>query len=225
MCFPQRTRHRDFLAPLVHRRRRRRHSKRPGTGANGVLYGTTQSGGAGNNGTVFSLTTNGAFQTLVAFDGTNGANPQAALVAGADGNLYGHHAGRRDKRRGTVFQMTTNGALTTLADFPNSGGVNPYIALVQAAGAGFYGAAQKAPQSSDGNIFEITPSGTLNLVYSFSGGLDGNEPIGALTQGSDGNFYGMTVANCAYGYGGIFKMSPSGDFTNLYSFTGGEERI
>ena len=58
-------------------------------GANGVLYGTTQSGGAGRDGTVFSVATNGAFNTLVTFDLTNGSNPQAALAPGADGNFYG----------------------------------------------------------------------------------------------------------------------------------------
>ena len=50
-------------------------------GSNGVLYGTTQAGGVDSNGTVFSITSNGVFQTLAPFNSTNGSNPQAARTA------------------------------------------------------------------------------------------------------------------------------------------------
>ena len=46
--------------------------------ANGQWYGT-----------VFKVTTNGTLTTLVSFNGTNGANPNAALTLGNDGNFYG----------------------------------------------------------------------------------------------------------------------------------------
>jgi uncharacterized repeat protein (TIGR03803 family) len=192
-------------------------------GTNGILYGTTQSGGADNGGTVFSLTTNGLFQTLVSFDTTDGSNPQAALVQGSDGNFYGTTEDGGTNAAGTVFQITADGALTTRAAFGSAYGANPYVALVQGTNGNFYGATQNTSRPGDGNVFEMTPSGTLDVVYSFSGGLDGNEPIGALTQGIDGNFYGLTTAGGAQNYGGVFKMTPAGALTNLYSFTGGAD--
>ena len=42
----------------------------------------------------------------------------------------------------------------------------------------------------------------------------GGEPVGALVEGRDGNFYGVTTA----GYGAVFQMTPSGSTKVLYSF-------
>ncbi len=192
-------------------------------GANGVLYGTTQSGGAYNDGTVFSIATNGAFQTLVAFNSTNGSNPQAALTLGPDGDFYGTAQNGGTNNGGTVFKMTPDGTLTNLAFFSNQNNINPYTALVQGANSNFYGSTQNASAAGDGNIFEMTSNGTVGIIYSFTGGLDGNEPIGALAQGADGNFYGLTTGAAAHGHGGFFQMTPAGALTNLYSFTGGTD--
>jgi uncharacterized repeat protein (TIGR03803 family) len=192
-------------------------------GTNGILYGTTQAGGADNEGTVFSITTNGLFQTLVSFNGTNGSNPQAALTQGADGNFYGTSEDGGKNSLGTVFQMTVDGTLTTLATFGDDYGINPYVALTQDSNGNFYGATVNASRPTNGNIFEMTPAGTLALVYSFTGEQDGNEPVGGLTQGEDGNFYGMTTVGGASNFGGVFKMTPAGLLTNLYSFTGGAD--
>jgi uncharacterized repeat protein (TIGR03803 family) len=39
-------------------------------------------------------------------------------------------------------------------------------------------------------------------------------------QGSDGNFYGTTYDGGAYGWGTVFRITPSGSLTNLWMFTG-----
>ena len=44
-------------------------------------------------------------------------------------------------------------------------------------------------------------------------------PLSRLLEGPDGSFYGTTISGGAYGWGAIFKMSPLGVLTNLYSFT------
>ena len=71
---------------------------------------------------------------------------------------------------------------------------------------------------------------TLTTIHSFTGGSDGGLPQAGLVQGSDGNFYGTTAgfANLGSGsFGGnsgtVFRISSSGIFTNLYSFTGGSD--
>jgi len=74
-----------------------------------------------------------------------------------------------------------------------------------------------------GRTFNANAQVVTNL-YSFgSSASDGAGPYATLAQGSDGNFYGTTSlggtsTNCASGCGTVFRISPSGSYTNLYSF-------
>src|SRR2546425_6546070 len=67
---------------------------------------------------------------------------------------------------------------------------------------------------------------TLTTLWSFTGGSDGAQPSAGLVQGSDGNFYGTTIIggnrtfNEPNGMGTVFRMSPAGVLTNIYSFSG-----
>ena len=77
------------------------------------------------------------------------------------------------------------------------------------------------PQAAGlGTIFRITPAGVLTTLYKFLGGnADGSRPQGNLLQGFDGNFYGTTAAGGPDDRGTVFKMTPGGVVTILYSFT------
>jgi uncharacterized repeat protein (TIGR03803 family) len=62
--------------------------------ASGNLYGTTQTGGAGENGVVFELSPQGGGawteNVLHTFEGSpDGSQPESGLMQGADGVLYG----------------------------------------------------------------------------------------------------------------------------------------
>jgi len=94
-------------------------------GNDGNLYGTATSGGSlGGNpfgsgfGTVFRITTNGAFTPIVLFQGTNGANPQAPLAQGPDGNLYGTTANGGPGGAGTIFRVVLTPQLTSITKTP-----------------------------------------------------------------------------------------------------------
>ena len=54
---------------------------------------------------------------------------------------------------------------------------------------------------------------TFTTLYLFGGG--GN-PEGALVEGGDGNLYGTTYGYTGRGNGMIFKITPSGSFTELH---------
>jgi uncharacterized repeat protein (TIGR03803 family) len=211
---------------------------------NGDFYGTTANGGTncapGGCGTVFKITPSGTLTTLYSFCASEGCfdgeNPTAGLVQGTDGNFYGTTSAGGESNGGTVFKMTPSGTLTTLHSFCASpdgclDGENPE-GLVQGTDGSFYGTTFSRGASNGGTVFKITPSGTLTTLYSFcsqSGCPDGQYPEAGLVQGTDGNFYGPTAGgganvgtNGAPGAGTVFKITPSGTLTTLYSFCASE---
>jgi uncharacterized protein (TIGR03437 family) len=115
---------------------------------------------------------------------------------------------------------------TRLYSFDGTDGVNPQGVLVQAANGDLYGTTLSGGQpggaaSGIGTIFKIAPTGALTTLHSFDG-MDGASPFAGLVQATNGDFYGTTFgggANCPpYGCGTIFKITPSGTLTTLYSF-------
>lgn len=195
-------------------------------GADGALYGTCQTGGINNQGSVFKITTAGVVTTLVNFYGVNGAAPQAGLCLGSDGNFYGTTTAGGANNLGTIFKMTPAGVLTTLVSLssasPNMGSA-PKAPLVQASDGNFYGSTTASGTSSNGTLFRVTPAGVLTVLNNFTGttgAVLGSNCQAAMIQGSDGNLYGVTGGGGAGGFGTLFKMTTSGTFTTLVAFTG-----
>jgi len=208
---------------------------------NGMLYGTVFGGfnGDPNRGSVFRLGLNGSLITLFQFPGIlqDEANP-TILIGGADGNLYGATAPRAvGDLNGMIFKLTPAGIFTPLYRFVDGKGTHA-TSLMQAADGNFYGTAAgdssggffNHPPSmhNAGIFFKLTPAGAFTTLYSFTGGTDGSLP-NALVRGADGNFYGSTLCgpesppNIFTGFGTVFKITPAGALTTLYSFTGGND--
>jgi uncharacterized repeat protein (TIGR03803 family) len=194
-------------------------------GADGNFYGTTAYGGADGNGTIFRISPTGILTNLWSFfNGSDGANPSASLLQGSDGNFYGTTSGSGvgPSANGSVFRISPTGGLTNLWSFSGGlDGASPYAGLVQGIDGNFYGMTSGGGASGNGTVFRITATGGLTNLWSFSGGLDGASPYGALVQSVDGNLYGMTSAGGAGGNGTVFRTSPTGTLTNLWSFSGG----
>jgi uncharacterized repeat protein (TIGR03803 family) len=106
-----------------------------------------------------------------------------------------------------------------LADFDHQDG-DAALALIQGTDGNFYGVAEGSP-SEGGAVFRLTPTGTITLLYAFciqDGCDNGRVPMG-LVLGTDGNFYGTTADTGTDISGGtVFKITPSGALTTLYSF-------
>ena len=204
--------------------------------SNGYLYGTTYYGGANGDGSVFRITPSGVLTTLHSFfcpgggsSCTDGSSPEAALVQASSGYLYGTTFNGGEHEEGTVFSMAPGGALTILYSFCSQSGcadgINPWAAVVQASNGYLYGTTGAGGANNRGTVFRITPSGLLNTLYSFcsqSGCTDGGSPSSGLVPASDGNFYGVTLGGGTYGQGTVFRITPSGTLSVLYSFSGSD---
>lgn len=198
-------------------------------GLDGRLYGTTAYGGANAAGTVFKVTTTGTVTTLYSFctqtGCTDGSSPNAAVLPGTDGNLFGTTFYGGSTSDGVVFEMSPTGTLTTLYAFCQKSncadGEFPRSTLIRATDGDFYGTTvQGGGDSGNGTIFKITSAGVFTTIYDFceAGCADGANPESGLVQGNDGNFYGTTFFGGAHGGGTVFRITPTGILTTLYSF-------
>jgi uncharacterized repeat protein (TIGR03803 family) len=192
----------------------------------GNFYGTTSSGGATNNGSIFRITPSGTVTTLHSFCSqsacADGSDPFGGLIQATDGNLYGA------TESGLVFKISLSGSFTKLG---GTGGEFPSAALVEGTDGNFYGTTARGGANtctlrpgyrvSCGTVFKITPGGTATTLASLDA-ASGFYPQSPLIQATDGNFYGTTSRGGANypGFGTIFKVTPTGTLTVLHSFDG-----
>ena len=193
-------------------------------GTDGNFYGTTNFGGAYNDGTVFSLTPAGAITVLHTFSGIggDGATPNAGLVQAPDGNFYGTTTYGGANNYGTVYQITPGGTYTTLYSFSYSGaeGFFPSSKLIVGSDGNLYGSTYEDSITDGGSVFQITTSGVLTIIHTFVYGTgDGVGPYYGVIQGTDGNFYGTTTAGGPNYNGTVYQLTPGGTLTTLYSFS------
>jgi len=189
----------------------------------GNLYGTTLTGGdtAGCScGVVFKLSpVSGGWQETVlhTFTGTNGGNPQGALIFDPSGNLYGTTAtggenfGCDGDGCGTVFGLspTSSGPWTPIklhefTDKNTSKGFYPIGGLARDSAGNFYGEASDGGPLNYGLIFKLSlVSGIWQDSTTFGFNLtDGAYPEGGLVFDSSGNLYGATTS------GTVFEIVP-----------------
>jgi uncharacterized repeat protein (TIGR03803 family) len=112
-----------------------------------------------------------------------------------------------------------------MVSFDGSNGAYPYAGLTQGRDGFFYGVT-RGGDGYAGTVFKMSPEGAVSVLHHFcseAGCSDGSAPSVDLLLGTDGNFYGTTewggTYNCGVdSCGTIFKITPSGVLTTLYSF-------
>jgi len=199
-------------------------------GSDGNLYRTTNGGGSDSSGIVFKVTPAGALTTLYSFSGFADASQ---LVQASDGNFYGATFFGGPDSWGTIFKISPSGKFTTvytIQGMSGTFGTDPNGGLIQATDGNFYGTTNLGgDHGDDGTVFKFNPDGTFTTLQNFQGS-DGANPLASLIQATDGNFYGTTPVGGAGscpgdafigitgGCGTIFKITPGGALTTLYSF-------
>ncbi|QGM44683.1 choice-of-anchor tandem repeat GloVer-containing protein [Methylocystis heyeri] len=214
----------------------------------GALYGTTPIGGAGGYGTVFKATPPGPNCTPTApfpwcgsvlynFFGADGQTPAAELTIDSSGNLYG-------TTLSNVFKLTPPGqdcrpisqnlwCETTLYAFTDPLGGSASQAGVTMIGGALYGTASQGGSAGNGVLFQLRPpvppstKWTENVLYNFSGGADGGNPLGGVIFGpTDFGFgaaiYGVTATGGPAGKGVVYQLQCKPQTGEIY---GGAQHV
>ena len=195
-------------------------------GADGALYGVTQSGvivhpGSGislSDGTVFRLTTDGSsYAILHSFDSSTGDGAQpVGLTQGSGGLLYGVTQKGGSNYNGVVFMLNTNGSGYTVAhQFTGTlgDGAWPGAGLLRGADGCWYGTTVRGGTFMGyGTVFRMNADCSgYRVIHRFSAvnsaisnySTDGQQP-GPLAQGPNGLLYGTTA------YGGMAHPNGAG---------------
>jgi uncharacterized repeat protein (TIGR03803 family) len=193
----------------------------------GNLYGTTEQGGASGGGTVFKLTPARSESVLYNFPGFpgDGAAPLAGLIADAAGNLYGTTFSGGANGFGAIFRLTPADGESLLYSFAGApgDGANPLAGLITDTAGNLYGTTEQGGGDGFGTVFKLTPEGGESLLQSFAGFPgDGAAPLAGMIADTAGNLYGTTFSGGASGLGTVFKLTPEGAESVLYSFGGGD---
>lgn len=186
--------------------------------AAGDLYGTTEGGGAYDDGTVFKLTPNsgGGWTESVLYTftgGDDGRYPAGGVIVDVAGNLFGTTAEAGAHSDGTVFELTpaSGGGWTfnTIHTFAGPDGANSYAGLIFDAAGNLYGTTRYGGAHGIGAVFELKPQpdGAWNesVLHSFADGRDQGLPMGPLVFDKAGNLYGTNIG--VYGYGVVFELT------------------
>ena len=208
-----------------------------------MLYGTTQKGGAYNDGVIFSVPINGGTPTIVAsFNGSDGYWPSAGLTLSGN-TLYGTTFAGGPNGWGTVFALAINPIVSLTAAAPAAfgsqagtlavvGGNGKYIGgtgTFTATPTGYVAVSGFNPPSDTENYaLHITDSVPANLAVDLA---DAASEINALTYTG----YSLTASTTdptggSFGSGYNFFLTISGstlggspylgfDFTQLNGIT------
>lgn len=187
-----------------------------GTTLSGGLNATPScNGGSGGCGTVFKITPHGHLTTMHRFCSdascADGASPYGGLVQATNGYLYGTTWWNGlGGGAGTIFQIATAApyALTPWYQFCSqpecADGGDPYAGLIQATDGNLYGTTQSGGAgyaygglNNGGTIFSIDTAvpGSFSLLHTFcsqANCVDGDNPVDALVQATNGVLYGTT---------------------------------
>ncbi len=197
--------------------------------ANPGFYGVTREGGAYGFGTVFLVTpqagggTNWSETILYSFAGSgDAAFPSGGLVADQAGNLNGVTLLGGANNLGAVYQLsppTTEGGSwteTVIFSFSGPDGTLPSGQLQFDQSGALYGTTDSGGSLQEGTVFQLLPSSrpgaswTQTVLYNFSGGQDGGNPVAGVIINNMGRIFGTasTGGSGPLSGGVIFRLNP-----------------
>jgi uncharacterized repeat protein (TIGR03803 family) len=189
----------------------------------GNLYGTTDTGGTNDYGTVFKITPSGTETILWDFgplDSGDGIAPIGGLAIDGQDNLYGTTSLGGAFGAGILFRVTPSGKETILRNFRGAPDGEYPAATPTIENGSLYGTTELGgSRGVYGTVWELSSSGTETLLHSFGGEGDGQSPAAPVTFDANGNLYGTTPVGGAYGAGTVFSVATTTKAEKvIYSF-------
>jgi len=164
--------------------------------------------------------------------GTDGANPLADLLYDpVSGFVYGttNKGGGSVACTGgcgTVFKLHTDGTgYAVVYSFAGgTDGANPQAGLAIDGSGNLYGTTFNGGVNGLGTAFKLTPIGgglfSESVLHSFGSGTGGTHPQSRLVLDVSGNLFGTTFDGGANGKGVVFRLTPAGTESVLFTFNG-----
>lgn len=154
--------------------------------SNGIFYGLTSAGGAGNVGTIFSHNpVNNLFNVLHSFtaDLSEGSGPEGTLMQAADGKLYGVTRNGGSNNMGVLFSYDiVQNTFVKLFDFTYSTGSNPTGDLYQSANLMLYGSASNGGSGNSGVLYSYDVANNIYTDIVDLNGATGTHPAGGFAM-------------------------------------------
>ncbi len=189
-----------------------------------TLYGVLPYIGSG---TLFSLTTSGAYTLLHNFNSsTDGSTPNGLLAVDSGGNIFGTTGSGGSQGGGTVWEFSAGRVMSTLHALGAAGdGSVPMAGPVLGSDGNLYATAGEGAINDSGDVFRQTPGGPYKILYKFLSGADGHCPFSGVVRGKLGALYGTAVGHGAGGNpnGSIWKLSKALKLSTLYVFKNGTD--
>lgn len=190
-------------------------------GANGKLYGVTNSGGYYGFGIIYSVAKDGTEYTpLYDFNYKEGAFPSEGVTKCSDERFYGMTRQGGNHDHGVIFSIRPDGSdFSVIHHFNSENGRNPEGGILEGNDGKLYGVASGGGTHDSGVIFSVLKDGSgFKVLHNFNG-TDGKNPYAKLLEGSDGKLYGSAYSGGANNRGLLFSISKEGmEFTILHQF-------
>ena len=174
---------------------------------------------------MYKLEPSGQETVLYSFTGGADGSGPSGVVRDAEGNLYGTTWQGGAAKAGVVFRVDPAGNEAVLYTFTgHADGAFPLGGVIRDSAGNLYGTTSGGGTAAHaGVVYKLDAAGNYTVLYSFTGGDDGDSPQSGVTRDSAGNLYGTTYRGGAAGAGVVYKLDTAGNETVLHSFTGGAD--
>ena len=161
--------------------------------ASNNIYGTCDSSGPHNGGTLWKYSSGGVFSVLHGFNGSGDGDAPfyGGVTLDVNGNVFGTCYAGGANSGGTLWEYSSGGVFSVLRSFTNaSDGYRPYAGVTLDSSGNMYGTCNNGGANSGGTLWEYSSGGVFSVLRSFTPASDGADPYAGVTLDTSGNIYG-----------------------------------